>query len=194
MSTRDRITQPVIPSRVEEIEWDEWHPVDRGTLLFIIHDGQILLIHKKRGLGAGNLNGPGGRVDPGESPLQGAVREVKEELVIEARDPELIGELQFQFLDGYSIHVWVFVSEEFSGVPTETEEARPVWTPLGEIPYDEMWEDDRYWLPLLIDRRPFLGRFIFDDDRMLDFRLLDNPQQAESDRQSRARHPEADDS
>ena len=180
MPTSDQDIQPTIPSRVDEVEWDDWKPVDRGTLLFIIQDGQVLLIHKKRGLGAGNLNGPGGRMDPGEAPMQCALREVKEELLIDAKDPELIGQLQFQFLDGYSIHVWVFVAEEFSGVPTETEEARPVWTPLGEIPYDEMWEDDRYWLPLLIDRRPFLGRFIFDDDRMLDFQLLDNGEPRET--------------
>ena len=50
------------------------------TLLFVIRAGQILLIHKKRGLGAGKINGPGGRLHLGESPLHGAVREVKEEL------------------------------------------------------------------------------------------------------------------
>ncbi len=182
MPTSDQDVEARIPSQVDDIEWDDWQPVDRGTLLFVIQNEQVLLIHKKRGLGAGNLNGPGGRMDPGESPIRCALREVNEELLIDAKDPELIGQLQFQFLDGYSIHVWVFVAEEFSGVPTETEEARPVWTPLSEIPYDEMWEDDRYWLPLLIDRRPFLGRFIFDDDRMVDFRILDKGQRSDSNR------------
>ena len=164
---------------MNSIDWANWRPVDQGTLLFIVQRGRVLLIHKKRGLGAGNLNGPGGRLDPGESPVQCALREVKEELLIDPIDPEQIGELQFQFLDGYSIHVWVFFAREFSGSPTETDEAIPFWTPLDEIPYERMWEDDRYWLPLLLERRPFLGRFIFDKDRMLDFQLLEESQVAD---------------
>ena len=168
----DHTEQPH-PTRVDGVDWGRWTPVDRGTLLFVVRHRQILLIHKKRGLGAGNLNGPGGRLDPDESPLSGALREVREELCIDAIDPSLIGELQFQFIDGYSIHVFVFIAEEFTGVPTETDEAVPMWTPIDHIPYDSMWEDDRYWLPLLLDRRPFSGRFIFDGDLMLDHKLLE---------------------
>lgn len=174
MSIRRENPQPSIASKVNRIDWANWLPVDRGTLLFIVRHGKVLLIHKKRGLGAGNLNGPGGRLEAGESPIQCAIREVQEELLIEAIDPQQIGELQFQFLDGYSIHVWVFLARDFSGNPTETEEAIPIWTPLNEIPYERMWEDDRYWLPLLLERRPFLGRFIFDEDRMLDYQLHEN--------------------
>ena len=112
-------------------------------------------------------------MDGDESPLEGAVREVREELRIEAIGAELVGELQFQFTDGYSIHVWVFLAERFDGTPSETEEATPIWTRIDEIPYDKMWEDDRYWLPMLIDRRPFRGRFIFNGHRMLDHQLVE---------------------
>lgn len=66
--------------RLEDIDWASWTPYERATLLFVICGGHILLIHKNRGLGAGKINGPGGRLVPGESPLQGAVREVQEEL------------------------------------------------------------------------------------------------------------------
>ena len=56
-------------SGAEQIDWSAWQPVDRATLLFVVRDGEILLIHKKRGIGAGKINGPGGRLDPGESTL-----------------------------------------------------------------------------------------------------------------------------
>ena len=170
---RKEHTDPLPATRLGDVDWGRWRPVDRGTLLFVVRNRRILLIHKKRGLGAGNLNGPGGRLEPDESPLSGALREVREELCIDAIDPRLIGELQFQFIDGYSIHVFVFIAEEFAGVPTETDEAVPVWTPIDDIPYDSMWEDDRHWLPLLLDQRPFSGRFIFDGDLMLDHKLLE---------------------
>jgi 8-oxo-dGTP diphosphatase len=125
--------------------------------MFIVKDGRILLIEKKRGHGAGKINGPGGKIDPGETPLESVVRETQEEL----------GELHFHMSDVPHIICHVYRAEDFTGTPTETEEAAPVWFPFDEIPYDRMWEDDRYWLPLLLEGRTFEGKFSFDGDRML---------------------------
>ena len=44
------------------------------TLAFIRDGDQLLLGMKKRGFGAGKWNGFGGKVDPGETILQGAAR------------------------------------------------------------------------------------------------------------------------
>ena len=51
-------------TRLQDIAWEHWVPQQRATLLFVLRDGQALLIHKKRGLGAGKINGPGGRLMP----------------------------------------------------------------------------------------------------------------------------------
>jgi len=150
-----------------EIDWATWQPGERATLLFVIRDGQILLIRKKRGLGAGKINGPGGRLEAGETPLEAAIRETREELGIEAVAPELRGELHFQFVDGYSLLCSVFVAPDCIGTPVETDEADPLWTPLDAIPYEEMWADDARWLPGLIAGRTFRGYFHFDGDEML---------------------------
>ena len=64
----------------EKIDWSRWQPTELATLCFVIRDGQILLIHKKRGLGAGKINGPGGRIESGETAEQGAIRETQEEV------------------------------------------------------------------------------------------------------------------
>ena len=111
-----------------EFNWKSWQPRERATLLFVVRDGEVLLIRKKRGFGAGKINGPGGRIEPGETSREAAIRETREELGIEALSPELRGELHFQFLDGYSLHCSVFVSTEFVGQPIETVEAVP-WMP-----------------------------------------------------------------
>lgn len=158
-------TQP--PTRLDDIDWPNWLPDERATLLFVEDDARLLLIRKKRGLGAGKINGPGGRLDPGETPLACAVREVQEELCITPLAPSQRGEHRFHFVDGYKLHVYVFLAGGYEGEPAETDEAIPMWHRKDALPYDEMWEDDRIWLPLLLAGRRFSGRYLFDGDRML---------------------------
>ena len=88
---------------IDDID-DHWTAVDCATLLFVCLDNRVLLIRKKRGLGAGKINGPGGKLEPGESPVACAVREVEEELGISPLAPQARGRLRFQFIDGYSIN------------------------------------------------------------------------------------------
>lgn len=157
---------------IDDIHWPTWCPQQRATLLFVIQDGRILLIHKKRGLGAGNINGPGGRLEPGETAQECAVRETQEELGITAVGVAACGELYFQFVDGFALHCAVFRAGGYTGEPHETDEAIPLWAPLDAIPFDRMWADDRHWIPLMLARQPFTGYFLFDGPRMLDHRLL----------------------
>lgn len=156
---------------LSDIDWTNWQPQQRATLLFVVKDNQVLLIHKKRGLGAGNINGPGGRLEPGETPCQAAIREVQEELCITPSAPRFCGELYFQFTDGLTIHCSVFRSDDYSGTPQETDEAIPLWTPVDAIPYERMWADDHFWIPLMLQENRFLGRFLFDADAMLDHQM-----------------------
>ncbi len=163
--------QPIQAKNLDDINWDNWQAKDPATLTFIVKNDKILLIRKKRGLGAGKINAPGGRVEPGESHIECAIREVEEELHITPDNPEYVGESLFQFTDGYSIHVYTYIANDYTGKPTETDEAIPLWFDLDNIPYNEMWEDDRYWLPLLLQGKQFKGRYLFDKDKMLDYEL-----------------------
>ncbi|MCA9693041.1 MAG: 8-oxo-dGTP diphosphatase [Myxococcales bacterium] len=153
---------------IAEIDWRRWQPDDRATVLFVVRDGQILLIRKKRGLGAGKINGPGGRLEPGETSQAAAIREVEEELRVTPTGVRQCGRLRFQFVDGYALEVDVFRADDCEGEAQETEEARPRWTQLSAIPYEEMWADDVLWLPRLLAEEWFAGRFVFDGDALLD--------------------------
>ncbi len=152
--------------------WNNWQPRERATLCFLIQDEKILLIRKKRGLGAGKINGPGGRIEPGEEPHECAVRETSEEVGLTPLDVQNRGELHFQFADGYSLHCTVFVSNEYTGELVETDEALPIWTPLESIPYEEMWADDIHWLPGVVSGGTFRGYFHFDGEKMLSKHLV----------------------
>ena len=156
---------------VNQIDWPNWQPTERANLCFVVRDGQILLIRKKRGLGAGKINGPGGRIEKGETAEASAVREVQEEVGVTPTNLEHVGELHFHFLDGYKLHVAVFAADGCTGELLETDEATPYWIKLSEIPYHEMWQDDPHWLPLLLERKHFRGYFVFECENLLSFRI-----------------------
>ena len=154
-----------------DIDWERWNPALRATLLFVVRDERILLIRKKRGLGAGKINGPGGKLASGETPLAGAIREVEEEIGVTPTGVEQRGEIRFHFTDGLSLLGFVFLASGCEGRPRETEEAVPLWTPIDRIPYPEMWADDVLWMPWLLAGRKFAGRALFDGDTLLDQRF-----------------------
>jgi 8-oxo-dGTP diphosphatase len=160
---------------LSDIDWSTWVPRDVAVLLFVIRGGEALLIRKKRGLGAGKINAPGGRIEPGETPEQAAVRETQEEVGVTPSTPERRGHLRFQFVDGYALECHVLVSAACEGDVYETDEAIPMWTALDALPYGEMWADDRMWLPLMLEGRTFRGRFVFDGETMLDHELYEAP-------------------
>lgn len=167
---------PTIPTTADRPEWAGWKAVHRATLCFVVDGERVLLIRKKRGLGAGKINGPGGKLHDGETVEQCAARETLEELKVRPLGMMARGRLLFQFTDGYSIDVTVFRAEGFEGTPTETDEAIPLWHAFDDVPYEEMWKDDELWLPHLLDGRTFHGRFVFEGDAMLDHHLeLDVP-------------------
>lgn len=143
--------------------------------MLVRRDGQLLLIEKRRGLGAGKVNAPGGRIEAGESEADAAVRETVEEVRLRPTSPRFRGRLQFQFTDGFSIEAAVFLSDMSEGEAEETPEARPFWVPLDKIPYERMWADDRLWLPLVLAGHIVQGCFLFDGDRMLAHEVRSSP-------------------
>jgi 8-oxo-dGTP diphosphatase/2-hydroxy-dATP diphosphatase len=118
---------------------------------------------KKVRFGIGLWNGFGGKVEEGETVEEAAKRELLEESGIEALDISKKGILEFTFeKDPVLLEVHIFLAEKFNGTPIETKEMKPQWFSIDQIPFDEMWSDDRYWVPLLLDGKKFKGAFLLD--------------------------------
>jgi len=134
-------------------------PTKKLFTLVLIHDRpnrRLLLGRKKRGIGAGNFNGFGGKVEKenDKSIVASALRELKEEAGVgpDARGLSRRGVLSFHFLDTPA-EVWethLFSGEGLDGEPQETEEMEPRWFGVEEVPYEQMWQDDKFWLPAIL--------------------------------------------
>ena len=145
------------------------------TLCIIHQHPKILLGMKKRGHGEGKWNGFGGKVEQGETIEEAARREMKEESGVEIKEMNKLGILEFVYQDGSgNMEVHIFYVKEFKGSPAESEEMKPRWFDINEIPYDLMWPDDKYWLPMFLEEKRFKGKFLFNEvNEIIDYTLLE---------------------
>ncbi|PSQ45135.1 8-oxo-dGTP diphosphatase [Halobacteriales archaeon SW_7_68_16] len=137
--------------------------MDDATICFPRRGDEVLLIDKKRGLGDGLYNGPGGTIEAGETPVECAIRETREEVGLRVDDPEHVGAFVFA-LGEEERRCHVFVADSFARTPTETAEARPEWHPIDDLPVDRMWEADRLWVPRVLAGETVAGRIAYDAD------------------------------
>jgi 8-oxo-dGTP diphosphatase len=124
------------------------------TLCFIVNSDKVLLGMKKRGFGMGKYTGFGGKKSEGERIEEAAIRELREEtgIVTNLDKIEKIAKLYFTFpyKKEWNQVVHTYLVKEWEGEPNESEEMRPEWFNINNLPSNEMWSDSKYWLPLIL--------------------------------------------
>jgi 8-oxo-dGTP pyrophosphatase MutT (NUDIX family) len=100
---------------------------------------------------------------------EAAARELLEETGVNVAPSALEGrgilDFAFEGKPEWNQQVHVFVTKGYAGPdPVETEEMRPKWFDVADIPYDSMWSDDPYWLPRVIEGESVEFSFVFDED------------------------------
>ncbi len=125
----------------------------KSTLCFCIKDNRVLLAMKKRGFGSGKWNGYGGKVQTKENPVTAAVRELEEEsgLIANEKDLYQLALIRFYFDGNLVFECFVYITHSWQGEPNETEEMRPKWYPISDLPFKEMWVADVKWIPLILN-------------------------------------------
>ncbi len=138
------------------------------TLCFLLKEKEILLAMKKRGFGVGKWNGVGGKVQQDETKEIAAVRETKEEIGVhvEPNDLREVGDIAFHFngKPDWDQQVFIYTIENWIGEPIESDEMIPQWFEKTALPYDNMWIDDKYWVPSMIAGKKLKGSFYFNED------------------------------
>lgn len=142
-------------------------PTKICTLLFLRRGDEILLAMKKRGFGSNRYNGVGGKIDTGETIEQALVRECQEEIDVTPTHYWKVARHDFVQPEGgqaWRMIVHVYLADEWEGEPIETEEMAPEWFTLGNIPFKNMWSDDEFWLPQVLEGKKVHGEFTFDEE------------------------------
>jgi 8-oxo-dGTP diphosphatase len=142
-----------------------------ATLCYVRHAGQTLMVHrvkKANDMHAGKWNGLGGKLEPGETPEECAVREIYEESGLRVRHLRLKGLLTFpHFAKDEDWYAFIFVCEEFEGELIDSPEGDLQWIPDTKLATLNLWEGDRIFLPWLDRPGFFSGKFVYQDGKLV---------------------------
>lgn len=137
------------------------------TLCLLKRNNEILLAMKKRGFGEGKYNGVGGKIENNETPEEAMIRESQEEINIKPIKYEKVGLIEFdEYYKGskQNLIFHLYMVYDWIGEPSESEEMDPKWFNINNIPYEKMFPDDKYWLPLILEGKKVRAYFDFDEN------------------------------
>ncbi|HEY4475691.1 MAG TPA: 8-oxo-dGTP diphosphatase [Candidatus Paceibacterota bacterium] len=142
-----------------------------ATLVFLVKKSRgeishICLAMKKRGFGKNRWNGVGGKVDGEETIEEAAKRETEEEIDVSAKELNKVAEISFYFPHNpaWDQMVHVYFADSWDGEPKESEEMNPKWFSINEIPFQDMWPDDIFWLPEVMKGNLLKAMFKFGEN------------------------------
>lgn len=139
------------------------------TEALIVKNGKVLLgQRKKNGFGQGKWLGCGGKVEPGETIDEAMCREFKEEACVSVLEFVKRGVLTFHYINDPCMEVHYYEALKNTGAPKETNEMIVKWFKIEDIPYDQMFPNDRYWLPMFLKKKFFKGEFYFNSKYEID--------------------------
>lgn len=117
----------------------------------------------------GKWNGLGGKLEPGETPEECVIREVREESGLIIHNPTLKGILTFPlFANNEDWYAFVFTATQFNGELINSREGDLAWIDDDKLLSLPLWEGDLIFLPWLNNEGFFSGKFVYQDGRLVD--------------------------
>jgi 8-oxo-dGTP diphosphatase len=128
------------------------------TLCYIFDGPRVLLMHRDRkenDPNQGKWIGIGGKLEVGETPLEGMLREVFEETGLVPSNPRYFGAVHFisDIYDDERMHL--FVAHAHHGTMHQSTEGHLAWISREMLETLPMWEGDRHFLERILSGQPF---------------------------------------
>ncbi|MBQ8975030.1 MAG: 8-oxo-dGTP diphosphatase [Oscillospiraceae bacterium] len=130
------------------------------TLCYIERGGKYLMLHrvkKQNDMNKDKWLGIGGKFEPGESPEDCALREVREETGLTLTSCEYRGIVTFVSEEYGTEYMHLFWSDSFTGALTDCDEGELEWLDKKLLLEKDIWQGDKIFLKLLDERVPFFS-------------------------------------
>lgn len=140
-----------------------------ATLCYVKSDGCTLMVYRNKkanDMHEGKWNGLGGKLESGETPEEGVIREVQEEAGLLIQNPRLHGLLMFPNFKGDDWYVFVFTASEFSGELIDSPEGRLEWIEDSQLSSLNLWESDHIFFQWIERGEFFSAKFEYEGDKM----------------------------
>ena len=141
-----------------------------ATLCYIQKDNKTLMLHrvkKEDDMHQGKWNGLGGKFEPGESPEECVIREIREECGLTLKNPILKGIMTFpQFSKGEDWWAFIFIAREFEGSLKESSEGDLEWIDNDKLFDLDLWDGDKIFIEWLKKKGFFSAKFIYKDGKL----------------------------
>lgn len=141
------------------------------TLCYIRNGSEWLMLHrtkKKADVNRGKWIGVGGKFEPGESPDDCLLREVREETGLTLTDYRYRGVITFIYNDNDPEYMHLYTADGFTGALTACSEGTLRWVPGDEITRLNLWAGDRIFLRLLLRDEPcFSLKLVYSGDDLI---------------------------
>ncbi len=151
-------------------------PVKRTTLCHIERGGEWLMLHrtkKENDLNGGKWIGVGGKLEPGETPDECAVRETFEETGLTLTSFRRAGVIHFILPKWGDEDSYLYLADGFTGeLRNDCDEGELAWIPKEDVMSLRLWEGDKAFLPLLLRGETDIEMtLVYDaDDNLLEVR------------------------
>jgi 8-oxo-dGTP diphosphatase len=130
-------------------------------------------VKKENDMHAGKWNGLGGKMEPGETPEECAIREIYEESGLKVKNLALKGIITFPgFYEQEDWYTFLFVINDFEGELIDSPEGHLAWIPGDELLDLNLWPGDRIFIPWLDEPRFFSGKFVYQEGKLIEHEVV----------------------
>ena len=142
-----------------------------ATLCYIRKEAYTLMVlrnKKKNDMHAGKWNGLGGKLEPGETPEECAIREVFEESGLLVKNLVFKGIITFPAFDNQEDwYTFIFIIDDFDGHLIDSPEGHLDWIHDDDLLTLNLWAGDRIFIPWLDQPGFFSGKFIYEEKKLV---------------------------
>lgn len=144
------------------------------TLGYVMKDNKILMLYRNKKINdvhEGKWSGLGGKIEEGESPEEGIIREIYEESGLRVNTPKLRAILTFpNFKNEETWHVFLYYIDKFDGsIKENCLEGDLEWISIDKVNTLNMWEGDKIFMSCIHTSGLYQGTFNYEDSKLITY-------------------------